>query len=88
MKGGTGAEVETDTHSDAPSLNMGQRAPPTSLRKASRSESEAMSPLKQRLVVPPKLTRIARDVGAPSVCVPPHPIARPARARPRTDVGS
>ena len=64
MKGVSGADGETDGHSDAPSLNKKQKISATSLRKTSSSESRAMPASKQRLAAPQKPIRIAKSISS------------------------
>lgn len=64
MKGVSGADAETDGHSDAPLLNKKQKISATSLRKTSSSESRAMPASKQRLAAPQKPIRIARSISS------------------------
>ena len=62
MEGGTGADAETDTHSDAPSLNKKQKISSASLRKTLSSQSRTMPPPpKKRLVAPQKPVQIAKS---------------------------
>lgn len=60
IKGMSDADVKTDAHGDAPSLNKKQKTSSISLRKMSGSESKTMPPPKQRL----KPIRIARSTSS------------------------